>query len=148
MLGQLTSLLRCGGINRLPVADAGDGGARGGLFRFRIAMRAAVVLGMAVAVAFQWRTLDAHRSFGFIRSDDAVAAMWSAAEARRRAPWDWQIRQQLYLTVMRAVDNSRLLVTPEAEQRAWAISVSASPYNRTLHAARVHVRERMEEDQP
>lgn len=93
----------------------------------------------AVFALFMLRTLQGQWEWqGVIVhfKNDPAAAVAANVRAYEAAPWDFKFRYQMYPTLAKASYQPNVIVKPSAFEKAWAISMSASPYSRYLGAVR------------
>ena len=86
----------------------------------------------ALFVAFMasfWQQIRAHQYFAIakVAPDLAIAAV-ANIKAHQLFRWDFQIRQQLFVTLSKAMESKQFKMNRDAYELAWKISASASPY--------------------
>lgn len=87
---------------------------------------AAIFAAFFVSIGTQIR---AHQLFGFSKKVESVpASVVLTIKAWKLFPWDFQIRQQLFVTLSRAMDSDKIRLDRSAYELAWKVSASASPY--------------------
>jgi hypothetical protein len=72
---------------------------------------------------------------------DPVAALQGNIDAFYEYPYDWEIRQQVYLSLRNLTMKRSVVMDETAERWAWDVSASASPWSPLLHASKIEVPE-------
>lgn len=54
-------------------------------------------------------------------------------------PYDWEIRQQVYLAIVNLTRVRDVVMDRETEAWAWAVSTSASPWSPLLNSVKIEV---------
>ena len=73
--------------------------------------------------------IRAHQYFSLskVAPNLAIAAV-ANIKAHQLFRWDFQIRQQLFVTLSKAMESKQFTMNRDAYELAWKISASASPY--------------------
>lgn len=70
-----------------------------------------------------------------------VEAMQHTVNAVQEYQWDWEIRQQVYLSLRNLTIHRNVVMDEATEAWAWDVSSSASPWSPLLHASKIEVPE-------
>lgn len=68
-----------------------------------------------------------------------MRALQHTVDAFQMYPWDWEIRQQVYLSLRNLTIKQDVIMDEDTERWAWDVSASASPWSPLLHAAKIEV---------
>jgi len=139
-------------LPRGPVSDFGSGADNGvGWFSLadasyrRIARLCLGLLLSVVVVANGWMGVQewrGHVSFGqaYLRLNAApIDAFEFTVKAVQTYQWDWEIRQQVYLSLRNLTLHHEVVMNEDSERWAWEVSYSASPWSPLLHASKIEV---------
>lgn len=84
--------------------------------------------------------MDFGRSYFYLTADP-VEGLKSTITAFKTYPYDWEIRQQVYLSLRNLTLYRDVVMDRATERWAWDVSASASPFSPLLHAAKIEVPE-------
>lgn len=68
-----------------------------------------------------------------------MGALRATVDAFQTYPWDWEVRQQVYLSLRNLTLYQDVVMDRDTERWAWDVSMSASPYSPLLEAAKIEV---------
>lgn len=91
--------------------------------------------------SLEWR---AHVLFGrayVYVAVDPLQSLKDTIEAVQTYPYDWEIRQQIYLAIVNLARVRDVVMDRETEAWAWGLSTSASPWSPLLHSVKIEVPE-------
>jgi hypothetical protein len=76
-----------------------------------------------------WQQIRAHQYFALSKvAPNLATAAVANIKAHQLFRWDFQIRQQLFVTLSKAMESKQFQMNRDAYELAWKISASASPY--------------------
>jgi hypothetical protein len=87
----------------------------------------------------EWRGHVAFGSAYTLLVAEPTDALQLNIDAFYAYPWDWEIRQQVYLSLRNLTMKRNVVMDEASEQWAWNVSASASPWSPLLHASKIEV---------